>query len=60
MSGSALYVQHVKNIDIMVQCRECLMWRLLYSKHKLSKGEGSALQVALDDTMYSCGAQLQS
>ncbi len=52
-------VQHVKNVDIMVQCEECLMWQLLYSKHKLSKSERSALQVALDDLSYSCGAQLQ-
>ena len=52
-------VQHVKNVDIMVQCEECLMWRLFYSKHKLSKGERSALQVALDAITYSCGAQLQ-
>ncbi len=35
------------------------MWRLLYSKHKLSKSERSALQVVLDDLSYSCGAQLQ-
>ena len=32
-------VQHVKNIDIMVQCEECQMWRLLYSKHKLNASE---------------------
>ena len=29
-------VCNVKNIDIMVQCVECQMWRLLYSKHKLN------------------------
>ena len=28
-------VQHVKNVNIMVQCAECLMWHLLYSNHKL-------------------------
>ena len=52
-------VQHVKNVNIMVQCEECLMWRLLYSKHKLSTRERSTLQGVLDDVTYSCGSQLQ-
>ena len=29
-------VQHVKNIGVMLQCEECDLWRLLYSKRKLS------------------------
>ena len=52
-------IQHVKNVDIMVQCEECLMWRLLYSKQKLSKSERSSLQTTLENVTYSCGAQLQ-
>ena len=32
-------VQHVKNVDIMVQCEECEMWRLVYSRYKLTKVE---------------------
>ena len=28
-------VQHVKNAGMMVQCEECCMWRLIYSKYKL-------------------------
>ena len=40
-----------KNIDIIPQCEGCLMWRLFYSKHKLSKG---ALWL-----IYSCGAELR-
>lgn len=55
-SGS---VQHVKNVDVMVQCEECLMWRLLYCKHKLSASARKSLQRALDDVTYTCGAQLQ-
>ena len=35
------------------------MWRLLYSKKKLQASERQALQQALDDVMYTCGAQLQ-
>ena len=30
----------------MAQCKECLVWPFIYSKHKLSKG---ALKVAMDD-----------
>ena len=52
-------VQHVKNVGIMVQCEECQMWRLLYSKKKLQASERQALQQALDDVTYTCGAQLQ-
>ena len=25
-------VQHVKNANIMIKCKECSMWRLLFSK----------------------------
>ena len=35
------------------------MWRLLYSKHKLSASDRRALQRALEDVTYTCGAQLQ-
>ena len=35
------------------------MWRLLYSKHKLSTSARRALQKALEDVTYTCGAQLQ-
>lgn len=28
-------IQHVKNVDMMLLCDECEMWRLLYSKRKL-------------------------
>ena len=51
-------VQHVKNVDVMVQC-ECQMWRLLYSKHKLTTTERTALQAAVENATYTCGAQLQ-
>lgn len=52
-------VQHVKNVDIMVQCEECQMWRLLYSKHKLSASVRAALQCALEDVTFTCGASIQ-
>ena len=29
-------IQHVKNVNLMVQCEECGLWRIVYSKKKLS------------------------
>ena len=54
----AASIQHVKNVDILVQCEECQMWRLLYSKHKLTSTNKKALQQALDGVTYTCGAQI--
>lgn len=50
-------VQHVKNIGVMLQCEECDLWRLLYSKRKLSIRE-TEIQSFLDDIAYTCGATL--
>ena len=52
-------VQHVRNANIMIQCEECTMWRLVYSKFKLTASERKILQTVLDDFTYTCGAQLQ-
>ncbi len=38
-------IRHVKNVDVMVQCEECDLWRLLYSNKKLSLQERKQLQV---------------
>ena len=43
----------------MLQCEECDLWRLLYSKRKLSTQELSELQTYIDDIAYSCGATMQ-
>ena len=43
----------------MLECEECGMWRLLYSKHKLKAADRCQLQQILDNWSYSCGAQLQ-
>ena len=47
-------VQHVKNVDLMLQCDECSMWRLLYSRFKLTRKERADLQVAIDDISFTC------
>ena len=51
-------VQHVKNANLMMQCEECEMWRLVYSKFKLTPSERKYLQNLLDEFTYTCGAQL--
>ena len=52
-------IQHVKNSQLMVQCEECNMWRLVYSKYKLTAQQRRQLQQRLSDYSYSCGAKLQ-
>lgn len=49
-------VRHVQNVNVMVQCEECDLWRLLYSKRKLTLPEKRQLQAVLEDVSYSCGA----
>jgi len=51
-------VQHVKNSQLMVQCEECNMWRLVFSKHKLTIVQRQKLQAILEGHSYSCGAKL--
>jgi len=41
----------------MVQCEECNMWRLVFSKHKLTIVQRQRLQVILEGLSYSCGAK---
>ena len=45
-------VQHAWNTDTMVQCDECSMWRLVFSKRKLSVAVHSTLQAILEDISY--------
>ena len=51
-------VQHVRNADTMIQCEECEVWRLVYSKYKLTATERQTLQSRLEDYTYTCGAKL--
>ena len=51
--------QHVKNIGLMLQCEECDLWRLLYSRRKLSIKEKEELQRVFDDVSYICGGTIQ-
>ena len=51
--------QHVKNSQLMVQCSECELWRIIFSKYKLKDHQISYLRDVLDDFTYSCGASLK-
>ena len=51
-------VQHVKNINLMVECEECGLWRLLFSKRKVKNDTRLRLQRIIQDLVYTCGAKL--
>ena len=52
-------VQHVQNIEMMVQCDLCGMWRLLLSKYKVKMADREYLQRLLDNQSYLCGSKLK-
>ena len=52
-------IQHVKNVDMMMLCEECGMWRLLYCKTKLKKPQRTVLESLLDTYSYTCGSSLK-
>ena len=52
-------VQHVNNVSTLMQCEECQMWRLLFSKRKLTIPQRRTLERTLADIVYSCGATLE-
>ena len=52
-------IQHVKNVDLMLQCDKCAMWRVLYSCFKLTRKERSDLQKVIKGISFTCGAPLQ-
>lgn len=51
-------LQHVKNSNLVIQCSECDMWRLIFSKYKLKPEQQRELQLFLDDFTYTCGSKL--
>lgn len=48
-------IQHAKNTNLMVQCEECLKWRLVYSRYKLSGEKRATLE---QEFSFSCGCDL--
>ena len=53
-------VQHVRNAQLMLQCEECDLWRLVFSKRKLTVRDRAELQAILDDVAFTCGATLET
>ena len=51
-------IQHAKNTNLMAQCEECLKWRLVYSRHKLSAQQRAMLENKFEDFSFSCGCDL--
>ena len=52
-------LQHVKNAGIVIQCSECEMWRLIFSKYKLKPDEVNEIQQYLDNYNCSCRSKLR-
>ena len=52
-------LQHMRNVDMMLECQECGMWRLIYAKRKLEVQERKYLTDILDGMIFSCGSMLQ-
>ena len=51
--------QVAKNTKLVLQCEECLRWRCVYSKQKISKVEKSQAMQLFEQFSNSCGASLQ-
>ena len=49
-------LQHVRNADLMLECEECGMWRLIYTKRKLSS---SVTAQALTRKVSGCRGALE-
>ncbi len=47
--------QHVKNVNLLVQCEECNKWRVLFCCNKLNFFQLTELEKLLDDIAYTCG-----
>lgn len=51
-------IQHVRNVGLVIMCKECNMWRLLYSPTKLSDSEKQELNSLLTEFTFTCGGSL--
>ena len=49
-------VFHTRSMRNEIQCEECEMWRLIYSRHKLTSSELKQVTSSLEDYTYTCGA----
>ena len=49
-----------KNVKMVVQCEECLKWRVFYAARSLKSRQRLKLKKNLDVLSYSCGASLKT
>ncbi|XP_038057257.1 uncharacterized protein LOC119728895 [Patiria miniata] len=47
------------NVKMVVQCEECLKWRVCYAARVLKQDQKQQLELELDTLSYSCGAYFQ-
>lgn len=52
-------IQHVRNVNLIVQCEQCGMWRLIYSPNKLKAEDKRLLERKIDNFAFSCGTTLE-
>ena len=54
-------VKNVKNANLILQCEECELWRLIhvYSEVKLTQVQKSSLQDELSDCVFTCGSSIE-
>ena len=50
-------IQHATNM--VVQCEECGMWLIVYSKYKLTDNESKIIKSILDNYAYTCGSSME-
>ena len=52
-------LKNMKNADMMLQCEECELWRLVYGETKLTKQQKELFEEALADCVFTCGSALE-
>lgn len=51
--------QTARNPDLVIQCKECMKWRVVYSKRKLKPADKNTVTTEVEQLMYSCGSVFQ-
>ena len=51
--------QTAKNAGIVLQCEECLKWRVVYSKRKLNPATRVKVMREVERLLYTCGSVFQ-
>lgn len=57
--GRKYTLKHVKNANLMLQCDDCSLWRLLYASNKLTLEDRKRVQAELDNASFTCGSPIE-